>query len=387
MKVLNVLGEDLKVKISPSFLQNAQCPAYLRFNYIDRPDDKYIRVAAERGSAIHGALAALVEECIEEGIQPKDLDDKSIRDAVEKHTPHYLMSEISLVLEWARMWRERFELPSFHHMGVEEKIGLDDAFDRCDFQDASYRGVLDLYRINWKAKRAIITDWKSQPNILTREDLDRHFQLTFYAWLLWKLNPELNYFECRIWYLRYGFYSETIRTEDDLIAFEDELYLREKSILKIESWDPIPGKQCQYCDYIRRCSIAKDLSPVQPEVITQEQAILAAQRLTVMEHLSKDIKSRLKVYVNANDDVRIGDNYVVGHKHVESVKWDAVKAADVLAAFNYNPAEYANMDARALNKLLKQVGRENPALAEELEVAKSVKHSTRFEGYEKPVGG
>lgn len=385
MKTLRILGEDLKVKISPSFLQNAQCPAYLRFNYIDRPDEKYIRLAAERGSAIHEALADLLRECIEEGIQPSDLDDKSIRDAVEKHIPHYLMSEIPLVLEWAREWRNKFEIPSFSHLGVEEKIGLDDEFDMCDFHDASYRGVLDFYRIDWKNKRVVITDWKSQPNILSSEDLDRHFQLTFYAWLLWKLHPELNHFECRIWYLRYGFYAETVRTEDDLIAFEDELYLRERTILKIDSWDPIPGKQCQYCDYIRHCPIASDLSPTQPNVISQEQAILAAQRLTVMEHLSKDIKAKLKTYVDNNDDVRLGDNYVVGYKHVESSRWNPRKVADVLLGFDRNPGDYMSTSVTEMKKIIKQAKREDPEFARALDDVKEVKHSTRFEGYEKPV--
>ena len=48
MKVIQIQGKELKLKLSPSFMQNAACPAYLKFHYVDKIDERWVRVEAER---------------------------------------------------------------------------------------------------------------------------------------------------------------------------------------------------------------------------------------------------------------------------------------------------------------------------------------------------
>jgi len=243
-------------------------------------------------------------------------------------------------------------------------------------------GVVDLLQI--RGDTATITDWKSQPHILSQTDLNSHDQLTMYCWLVWKLYPNVNVFRARIWYLRYGFFGETKRTVEDLVAFEHALMIKEAKISEIDTWDPIAGPQCQYCDFVHRCDLAKDLNPdTMQTIISQEQAIVAAQRLTVMEALTKELKKQLKEYVTRNDDVMIGDDWCYGFRKVTSQKWDPEQVEQILEEHGVALHEVSNIDSRAIKKLIKQAGKDNPALAGELEDAAIEKHSTRFEGHKR----
>lgn len=381
MKILEVNGEQVKLKLSHSFIETAQCPLALKLRYVDHADDRFVRVAAERGKAAHSAIEELITYCLEEECEVSDIDDEMIREAVQKHTPHQVLSEVGLVFSWVQLWRARFKLPKDIY-GHEERIALDDEFDECAWDDASYRGVIDLLQV--KNSTAIITDWKSQPHILSQTDLDEHEQLTMYGWLVSKMYPHIKTFKVRLWYLRYGFYAETVRTAEQLTAFEHALMIKERKIAEIDNWDPIPGKHCQYCDFVHRCPLALDLSPDTMQVVaTQEQAIIAAQRLTVMDALSKEIKARLKQYVERNDDVAIGDSWTYGFRKSTSESWDATEVAEVLRPHDLALADYVNIDSRAIKKLIKMSEKENPVLAGELQDVTHEKHSTRFEGYKR----
>jgi hypothetical protein len=378
VKKLVVLGQELLLKLSPSFLTNAACPKYLKLHYVDRVDDKYIRIAAERGSAAHAALAELIGICQAGGIQPSSLSIDQIAEAVRKHTPHIIMSEIADILAWCRLWAERYQI-SKHIYGVEEKVALDEAFDDTEWDNASYRGILDIIDLN--KNHLTITDWKSQPHILNQSELDAHEQGTMYCWLASKLYPHIETFTFRIWYLRYGFYAETTRTPADLEAFEQTLMIKEQKILEIDNWDPIPGKHCQYCDVIQHCPLANDLSASNLQVISQPQAIEAAKRITVMDALSKELKGKLKDYVKSNDAVRLPGNWVWGFRSKESATWDVRDLAEILLEHGHEIAEVSNVDGRKIKKLLKIAGKEDPTLEADLLKAQKIKVKAEFRGY------
>jgi hypothetical protein len=384
VKLIKINGSELKVRLSPSFIQNAACPAYLKFRYVDRTRERFIKVAAERGKAAHGAIAEVLEYCMETKTPLADVEDGMLREVLEKHIPHTIIAETGLIFQWVRLWRDRFKVPSNIH-GIEDKIAIDDEYEECAWEDASYRGILDLNQIT--GSHCIITDWKSQPHIVPQSELDQPLgsdvaeQMTHYAWLAWKMYPHIKTFSVRIWYLRYGFYMETSRSEEDLEAFENALMIKERKIAELDNWDPIPGTHCQYCDYKNECPIAQDLSPGNPEVITQEQAIIAAQRITVMEAIIKERKEKLKAYVNHNDEVMIGDNWTYGYRHRESITWDPGEAESVLRDHNRDLSEVANVDVKKMKKLMKEAAKDDPQLEGALDDIKKSKHSTEFKGY------
>jgi len=378
VKKLKVLGQELSLKLSPSFLTNAACPKYLKLHYVDKVDDRYIRVAAERGSAAHAAIDELMGACQEGMIQPSSLSIEQVSDAVQKHTPHTILAELGEILAWCRLWAERYKI-SPHLYGVEEKVALDEQFEDTTWDNASYRGILDV--IDIEKEHCTITDWKSQPHIMNQAELDTHEQLTMYCWLASKLYPHVKRFTARIWYLRFGFYAETTRSMEDLAAFEQLLLLKERKILEIDNWDPIPGKHCQYCDVIMHCPLAQDLSTTNTEVISQAQAIAVAQRITVMDALSKELKGKLKGYVKKNDAVMFGDKWVWGFRAKESIYWDVGDLAEVLAEYGHELTEVASVDSRKLKKLIKAAVKEDSGMDAELERIQKTKVRTTFSGY------
>lgn len=380
-KVLEVNGETLTIKLSPTFLDKAACPKYLHLHYVKKVDDRYIRVAAERGSAVHAALAELIAICQEAQIQPSALSLDQIADAVKSHTAHRILPETGEILAWSRLWAERYQI-SKHIVGSEEKVALDHEFDDTEWENASYRGILDVIDIN--KNHLTVTDWKSQPHILNQSELDAHEQGTMYCWLASKLYPHIETFTFRIWYLRYGFYAETARTVKDLEAFEQSLMIKEQKILEIDNWEAIPGKHCQYCDVIRHCSLAQDLTNTNTNIISQEQAIQAAQRITVMDVLSKELKGQLKAYVKENDSVVIGESsnrWVWGFQAKESSYWKIDELSAVLSEHGHELEEIANVDSRKLKKLLKTASKQEPALEADLARIERKKTKAEFRGY------
>lgn len=378
MRRLVLNGKELKIQISPSFLVKSACALNLKLHYVDRIDERYVRVAAERGKTVHGAVADLTKHCLDEKMQVADLEDGMLTDALQKHISPRILSETTVIYSWLRLWRNRFTLPKNIH-GIEERIALDDDFDECDWKEASYRGIVDLQQVT--GSHAIITDWKSQFHILAQNELDTHEQGTMYCWMMWKQYPHLREFTFRIWYLRYGFCHETTRTEEDLEVFEKTLMIREKALASLDNWDPVPGPHCQYCDFTHLCPIAQDLSPANPAIITQEQATLAAQRLVVLDVVTKGLKEGLKNYVDKNDSIRLGDKFQYGYRHSESLKWKAADVEEVLREHDRDLSEVANVDVKAMKKLIKALTREDPALAERLEDLAETKHRSEFRGF------
>lgn len=384
MKYLEILGEKLAVKTSYSFLTKANCPRLLRKNYIEKPPEKTVRVAAERGKAAHRVAEELTTHVLDEGMDVQDIHDELLVESVERHTPYVISSEIGDILEWLKLWRDRFVLRRHELVeGVEAKLSIDDAYDECTFDEASYRGVLDLFFLD--RDHAIVYDWKSQPNILGQGDLDKQRQFTFYCWLIWKIYPHITRFTAYLWYFRYGFAQATTRTIDDLTTFEDFLILRERKISEIESWDPIAGKHCGYCDYMHDCPLALDLSPDNPRIINQDQAVLAAQRITVMEALTKALKDGLKTYVKKNDEIMMEDRWVYGYKPGTSIFWKLPEVLPVLEAHGHELSEFTNMNNAGIKKIIKTAKKEEEmGFAAELEGLSHEKKTTKFQGYQKP---
>jgi hypothetical protein len=394
MKQLVVLGQTLDVKMSHSFKNNAACPLYLKLHYKDKVDERFVRVAAERGKGLHSTLAALITICNEADIQPDELAVEQIQEAVVTHTPQNVVSEMPLILDWTKMWAEKWKI-SPHYFGHEEMLAVDSDFDECEFSEGSYRGILDVIDIN--GTHCTVTDWKSQPHILAQGDLDDALgygvpeQLTGYAWLAHKYYPYLETFSVRIFYNRYAFYHESDRTLEDLDNYQELLLMNEQKISEIDSWDPIPGKHCQYCDFIHMCPLSLDTSNPEGSIISEEtgvrsysqaEAVQIARRVHVMDELSKSFKGKLKDYVNANDNVRIGDGFGYGFSKSESRTWPVDKAEEVLENHDRKLSEVANVDSRRMQKLLKEASRDNPDLCEELYEIEKPKHSTRFGGYQ-----
>jgi hypothetical protein len=385
MKKLTVLGQDVRVRVSPTFLQNAACPLNLKLTYVDKVEDHFLRVSTIRGSAAHEAIADLTKMAVDEEMPFNELTDDDVIAAVQKHTPHEIYAELGNILRWVRLWRDRYQY-SKDLVGFEERLAVYDTpnWDEAPWDEADIRGILDWIEINNVHRHCIITDYKSRAGILSQGELDAHEQLSFYAWLVSKFYPHVETFTVRIWYLQYGFAGETSRTAQQIADYEDQMRLQIAKVLDIQSWDPIPGDHCGVCNFIHMCPVAKDLGPVPPEIISQTQAVEAASRIRVMEVLTSEMKKKLRKYVVANDAVRIGGDFVYGFKAHTSKAWDVRKVQEVLQRFGMDlpGADIVNLDKRKITKLIKSArNNENEELADALEELAYKETSTDFKGY------
>lgn len=378
MKLLRVLDNELKVRVSPSFLRRAACPLALRLEYVDKVPTRFTRTNARAGTAAHEAIAKLTELAMENRIQPREFDNKVIEEYTMASCGHDLFEQMGEVLEWVTKWRDNFRLDHKAIVGVEERVAINEQHEECAWDVASYRGILDLIEVHG-GKDAVITDHKSQPNVLSQTELDRHEQLTFYCWLNSKFYPSVKTYRARIFYLRYGFYAETERTHADIQAFERILEMKVRKIMDIQSWDPVPGDHCGMCDFVDRCSFATELPEVPRHIITQEQAAKAAGYVHVIDNLSKALKAKLRAYVKDNDSVRLDGDIFYGYAPKRSSRYPFSELREILEEAGHDVAELSNLDKRKVTKLLKELRRDgDDETADRIEAIAIEEVKTRF---------
>jgi len=331
------------------------------------------------------AIADLTQVCIKEGIQPNELEHGLIKKAVHDNTDHRLFVEVPNILEWVVRWSEHYRL-SKHMVGHEERMAIDLLYHEVDWSEADFRGIVDV--IDIKGAHCTITDYKSQPHILSQTDLDAHYQLTFYAWLVSKFYPFVKTFEVRIWYLRYGFYAKTPRTKEQLKGFEDGLLLKVDKVMSIKDWNPIPGAYCKWCDHAGRCPVGKPdengcFSPLPQAIINEEQAKHYGSELRVIERRRGDLSKALKEYIKGHEEpVKISDSFAFGYRQKTSVFYPPAKVLAVMKEHGVDAAGYVTFSTATMKKLLKSAKKDQPALYNDLEDASESKARTMFEGFE-----
>jgi len=379
---LVILGDELPLKISPNFLKQAACPRNLKLMYINKEVNRYVRANTVRGAAAHEAIAEVTRLALTTNRKLVDFSNDEIRDIVAKNTPSLAYAEIGNIYKWVLLWRDRFFITN-HIVGHEEKMAIDEKFQECSWDKATYRGIVDYIDID--EDEGLIIDYKSQANILSESDLTNHEQLSFYCWLVNKFYPHVNHFRARIWYLQYGFYAETERTSADLAVFEQQMFLRIQAIRKIENWDPVPGEHCNFCDYIHLCPYATEEEILPTKVLSDTQALRLARGVRVKEEWVSKAKKQLKAFVDGNNDVELlgtnGSRYVFGYRMAPSYKYDFSIVKEVLVSAGIPLSDALRVDARDMKRIEKGLIRNNPLLADRLEEAKTRTGKTMFKGY------
>jgi hypothetical protein len=376
--VATILGAELPLKLSPTFLERAACPLCLKWTYVDKLTTSSSRMSALRGAAAHLAIAVLTKRCLDEKILPSRLSDEHLRGAIAEATPHEIYAQIGPIFEWVSLWRERFHLQSKQLVGFEERMAIGERFEEAAWSEAAYRGIVDVIHI--RDRTAIVTDYKSQPNILSQAALDQHDKGSFYCWLVSKFYPQIEEFVFRLWYLRYGFYAETRRSRRQLDLFEQQLLVRKQKITEIERWEPVAGDHCGVCDFNHLCPLGQAPSPLASDLVTPDQAVQLASELRVKEEWVKRARGKLKVYVEKNEDPIELAGYAYGFRAIETVQHDASVLVDPLRDHDLPLSDYLAGKSKPLAKLLKNLD-EGSDLREQLEAARTVKRATKFRGY------
>jgi hypothetical protein len=145
-----------------------------------------------------------------------------------------------------------------------------------------------------------------------------YFQQRFYAWLILKTYPKINWVTLREFYVYRSKPRQATVHRRALEQIEEELAnlardfdraaaygkppkLRYPEIQE-SPWEPSPGKHCQFCPLRHRCPIDDEvLSAI--AIQSEDQARRAVARLEVSEATTKQIKEAVRPYIEEHGPV------------------------------------------------------------------------------------
>jgi len=412
---------------SNSRLEQAQCGYSFHQHYGLRRDPAYVWENLVFGGDMHNIFEDIVLR------RMKDRDAEiPINDLVQKYLSPRIASRAGEMAHLADMFVTRFKF-SNDVVGAELRLAVDVQLKPCGYNDAIcnacsrvvpdgipsggkrenypecpacgswthpqaiFRGIIDVLEITsviGGARLAIVTDHKTQMNLLNAEDLERHFQLVGYAVLVALHCPDVEAFRLQIYFARYGVtrYYDVGQTHFE--RWKTILRNRLKRILTYTATDLETASPCSYCDlceYKPVCPAISgwldELGGDAPEIMTDEDALKVGKRWIALKALVSDYEKAMKARVAVSGPVDLGETTgypVIKFIPVESNEFPVSLIYPMLLDAGVEPERMGNLSGTTikavLNKLPEEVRDRILAVAPE-------KLSTRFEAKKtKPMG-
>jgi len=333
------------------------------------------------GRSVH----SIFEKIIRGRLASRPLDDAELENIYKECVSVAAVSELAEIRRMVNLFIQNFYPPLDSIVEVEEQVVVDEAGKQVhSWDDGAFGGYLDLVQVRGRTVR--VTDYKTQHNILSKEELDNHRQITFYLMLARKIYPQLDKFEGSIYYARHGFFQVTERTHEQLDAMEQEVSIRLDAIRKWESFDPIPGEHCTICDARYDCPKGQDMSPVPETIATEAQAVQAAGRLRVMEIMVKDLKKKLRPYASQNGEVAAGPTFHYGFVTGIKTSYPPGPVTAKLKEHHIDAEPFLRIDSASFKKAMKGVQRSAPDVYADIATTFVTDGKTTFKGF-KPGAG
>lgn len=386
---------------SPSRLDTANCPYAFFHQYVDPRKgngSKVSSLAQDRGSAIHLVLEQITKRMCQD--KNAVISGEELREWVTKAVTDNpaAYQEAGLILDMARLYIAKPPPVLTADAETELRLALRwdprDGFVECFYDDprAIARGRADIWMISDDTTFGLCYDHKSQPNI---EEADT-FQQGFYAWVLSRINPFLKEIRSVLHFTRYGYYSEPhIWTKDELARVEDEVVTRIQIIESTQSWDPIPNKNCQYCQFLGDCPAMREYIEILPNgdyrVHSNNLHILGdtnkAVKLAGFVHAAEEAvgvaKKSLKEHVDISGPIAI-PGIVYDYYASEKIDWDKCNTKkrrqaiyDLFEKHKADPKDFMSFNATASKAVWTC---SNEALIKELSEILPRKVETKFQG-------
>lgn len=270
---------------------------------------------------------------------------------------------------------------------------------------AIFRGLIDILELHQDSAGpfAVVTDHKSQGNILDREELYQHFQLIGYAWLVWLHYPHIKRFRIQIYYIRYGFvqwveFSIPERGQVDVegqpipnlfVAWETRFKIRVERVLSYTEADlqkPQPGDYCGLCDFHHICPLMQKIMSNlggSPYVEAPEDALRAAEEFFALHVLEKDYKEKLEAHVARHGPIDLGDERpVLTYRASHGMDWGAKAVFDLFVdKFGWGPERLFELEILGVDKAkLKKAMKDELSKPEEAQVL-AIGHETESQAF------
>lgn len=404
---------------SASRLDQAQCGYSFDQHYGKHRDPAYVWENLVFGGDMHNIF--------EDGVLMKmeNLDAEiPVNDLVQKHLSPRIASRAGEMAYIADMFVKRFRF-SENIIGAEFKLAFDINLQPCGYNDAIcnacgtvvadgipkggkredypacpscgswthpqpiFRGIIDvleLVRVIGGAILAVVTDHKTQMNLLDAEDLERHFQIVGYAVLVSIAFPETQAFRVQIYFARYGVTRWYDIGQDHFARWKTVLRNRLKRILAYTQAELETASPCSYCDLCEYKPVCPaitgwldELGGEAPEIMTDADAERVAQRWIALKALVADYEKALKARVAESGPIDLGqnDDYpVVRYTPVEGHEFPLATIYPLLLDAGVTPEEMGNLNGTTIKAKVKKLPNE---VQERIFAAATPKLTTRFE--------
>lgn len=361
---------------SNSKIAKGHCPFAFKKTYIDKTPRTRLE-NLEFGSAVHDVIRDILEWRLRgEVISPDD-----IWNMIGYNTPHSISHRIGEIFEIIQKFQDKFRMNMEYVVGVEEKISINRDGKDAPWESGYLRGIIDILEI--VGNHAIITDHKTQYNVLSNREMDSHEQLSFYCLLTKSFYPQVEKFTVRIYFARYGITKQSTRTMEDVVRYSDVVESKIKSIEGIEEWVPIPGPTCTICEHIHLCPLAQYDKNDKDDllIIDSASASRAAKLLRVREVQVSRIKEALREYSSKHGPIKVSDEWSYGYVPREGLEWPVNETREVFKRHGYDFSDHIGFSASSMKKLIKRARRLDQEFSEDLEGIAKEKVDTSFKGY------
>lgn len=368
-----------------------QCPLAYRFRYHDRLETGESKDAAELGSAVHAAIEEIQREHVRE-----ERGGPIARESAVHHWRH-AFADAGLV--GADVFQEGLELV----LGFVRDQGPLDAYDVIAIEEpfelaiGEYTAIGFMDRVDRVDDETIeVIDFKTSRLLFAREELETSLQLSLYCTAARELWPWAKNVRLTMWMLRHNLRQETTRTSEQLEAAREYLQAIGDQIGRATEYPARPNALCAYCEYRRHCPAYAEMLKGKHEFVAEslddlEQVAREREDVAAIAKASYRRKGELdkvlKAHLTERDDLVLAGIRYATFK-VTSTTYPLDRTAEVLSRASGLPedevrSQIATVDNKALDRLLKKLGKDRSRaelklLKTELEAHATQSHTPRL---------
>lgn len=265
-----------------------ECPRMFKLYAIDKRETPASYEAA-LGTLVHDVIYRYINRCVALGV---DNDREAIPGIVKQEffntvriplKPDCIEEAEKLALNLTEMWT------------VPPTLGMSE--DPMEYEVNGFTFTCRPDCILIAGHSARIHDWKSG-----RVEFDNDFQQQFYAWMLWRNNPQIISIEAQTFFLRDKAKrpkTPALYLPEQLQAFEQTLVSYFTALTTEGTYPANPNYLCGWCPGLHDCPIPDAYLPPK----TPEAALDLGQQYLLSNARNEQIEKQLRSWVTLNGPI------------------------------------------------------------------------------------
>lgn len=273
------------------------------------------------GKAIHQCLEHYAKHCLESGLEQDPEFMQELAFDIDYLDPDAWNDMNEVVMNFAEHHRYEEE-PDYYE--VEKSVALDTDLEECGWQDddVAFRLKIDFVE-KTSDDTIIITDWKSNRNLLADYEVQDDLQLLVYAWAASKVWPDMEHFKIQLHFVRYNAFrprqdnvyerARADKIEQRLFKIFDQMYEAEKN----NDFEATINSNCKFCPFRKLCDRFQEVNDnldgaIEVPETDEERRELAEEYMGVKSRQSQ-LRDSLKEEVEKSGPIEVGEETLDFH--------------------------------------------------------------------------